>query len=138
MPKNSRSQTFVADHDSRHSRRPVNCGLFVCFAIDILTYFAGTQLGWARGKLPPTAFFTRQFYLTSFATNVYPECHKWGIYKQKISMLAPLVPLFYTPIRKKIVTIAPIKFRQPPVDEHSLAALMAKTREQGARGRCQA
>jgi len=31
--------------------------------------------------------------MTSFATNVHPESHKWG-YKQEIFLLAPLAALF--------------------------------------------
>jgi len=37
------------------------------------------------------------FFLTSFATNIPPKCHKWG-YKPKKILLAPIAALFCTPI----------------------------------------
>ena len=48
-------------------------------------------------------------FLTSFATNVLSECHKYGL-NQRNFLLAPLAALFCAPLSKRLrllVTTAP-------------------------------
>jgi len=86
-------------------------GQFICYSIRycVFAYFISSLwVQWrsqegARGAIapklpscPPNKFIWKKI-LTSFVTNVSPECYNWG-YKPKLFLIASLTALFSTPI----------------------------------------
>ena len=60
---------------------------------------AGQRPTFYHRAIQPTNLFDN--FLTSFATNILPKCHKLG-YKPNKFLLAPLAALFCTPILKMV------------------------------------